>query len=54
MWDDADIVRFTIGMFTVTPNAPSVVPGRVIFSLDLRHPDAATLRKLGDAIPADL
>jgi beta-ureidopropionase / N-carbamoyl-L-amino-acid hydrolase len=51
MWDADDIVRFTIGMFTVTPNAPSVVPGRVIFSLDLRHPDAATLRKLGDAIP---
>ncbi len=51
MWDADEIVRFTIGMFTVTPNAPSVVPGRVIFSLDLRHPDAATLRKLGDAIP---
>lgn len=51
MWDSEDIVRFTIGMFTVTPNAPSVVPGRVIFSLDLRHPDAATLRRLGDAIP---
>ena len=51
MWDTEDIVRFTIGMFTVTPNAPSVVPGRVVFSLDLRHPDAETLRKLGDAIP---
>ncbi len=51
MWDSEDIVRFTIGMFTVSPNAPSVVPGRVIFSLDLRHPDAATLRELGDAIP---
>ena len=51
MWDAEDIVRFTIGMFTVSPNAPSVVPGRVIFSLDLRHPDAATLRRLGDAIP---
>src|SRR6202045_3320202 len=51
IWDREDAVRFTIGMFTVTPNAPSVVPGRVIFSLDLRHPEAATLRKLGDAIP---
>ena len=51
MWDREDIVRFTIGMFTVSPNAPSVVPGRVIFSLDLSHPDAATLRRLGDAIP---
>ena len=51
MRDAQDIVRFTIGMFTVTPNAPSVVPGRVIFSLDLRHPEASTLRTLGDAIP---
>jgi N-carbamoyl-L-amino-acid hydrolase len=52
MWDAEDIVRFTVGMFTVNPNAPSVVPGRVTFSLDLRHPNAATLRELGDAIPA--
>ena len=37
MWDADDIVRFTVGMFTVTPNAPSVVPGRVTFSIDLRH-----------------
>src|SRR5262245_6920492 len=51
MWDREDIVRFTIGMFTVSPNVPSVVPARVVFSLDLRHPDADVLRKLGDAIP---
>jgi N-carbamoyl-L-amino-acid hydrolase len=50
MWDLKDIVRFTIGMFTVSPNAPSVVPARVLFSIDLRHPDTATLRKLGDMI----
>jgi N-carbamoyl-L-amino-acid hydrolase len=51
IWDRDDIVRFTIGMFNVTPNVPSVVPSRVVFSLDLRHPDGDTLRKLGDAIP---
>lgn len=51
MWDKDDIVRFTIGMLNVTPNAPSVVPARVVFSIDLRHPDTAILRKLGDAIP---
>jgi N-carbamoyl-L-amino-acid hydrolase len=50
MWDRDDIVRFTIGSFTVTPNAPSVVPARVVFSVDLRHPDAAVLRRLGDAV----
>jgi beta-ureidopropionase / N-carbamoyl-L-amino-acid hydrolase len=52
MWDAEDIVRFTVGMFTVTPNAPSVVPGRVTFSIDLRHQNTVTLRELGDAIPA--
>jgi len=31
MWDAADTVRFAVGMFEVTPNAPSVVPGRVHF-----------------------
>lgn len=51
MWDPDDTVRFTIGMFNVTPNAPSVVPGRVDFSIDLRHGDAETVGRLGDAIP---
>ena len=51
MWDDADVVRFTVGSFSVTPNAPSVVPARVVFSIDLRHPDARTLRDLGDSLP---
>jgi beta-ureidopropionase / N-carbamoyl-L-amino-acid hydrolase len=51
MWDDEDVTRFTIGMFSVAPNAPSVVPGRVVFSIDLRHPDAQMLLRLGDAIP---
>lgn len=51
MWDTNDTVRFTIGMFTVAPNAPSVVPGHVTFSIDLRHNDSDTIRRLGDAIP---
>jgi beta-ureidopropionase / N-carbamoyl-L-amino-acid hydrolase len=51
MWDAEDAVRFTVGLFTVTPNAPSVVPGRVTFSIDLRHGDADTVKRLGDAIP---
>lgn len=48
--DPDDVVRFTIGRFDVSPNAPSVVPEQVGFSIDLRHPDAATLQRLGDAI----
>jgi N-carbamoyl-L-amino-acid hydrolase len=48
--DAADITRFTIGRLDVSPNAPSVVPERVQFSIDLRHPEAAVLTRLGDAI----
>ncbi|MGE0874537.1 MAG: M20 family metallo-hydrolase [Burkholderiales bacterium] len=51
VWDDADTVRFTIGMFNVMPNAPSVVPAKVVFSIDLRHDDGEVLRRLGDLIP---
>lgn len=39
---DAEI-KFTIGRVSVAPNAPSVVPSRVTFSIDLRHPDNAVL-----------
>ncbi|WP_231693671.1 M20 family metallo-hydrolase [Ottowia caeni] len=45
--DDADVTRFTVGRFDVLPNAPSVVASQVEFSIDLRHPDSATLRALG-------
>ena len=51
IWDDADEIRFTIGMFSVTPNVPSVVPGRVVFSIDLRHHDAETVRRLAILVP---
>jgi beta-ureidopropionase / N-carbamoyl-L-amino-acid hydrolase len=51
MWDEADTVRFTIGLFEVTPNAPSVVPGKVHFSIDLRHDDADIVEGLGNTIP---
>jgi N-carbamoyl-L-amino-acid hydrolase len=50
LWDREDVVRFTIGMLNVSPNAPSVVPARVVFSIDLRHPDTQVLIKLGDMI----
>jgi beta-ureidopropionase / N-carbamoyl-L-amino-acid hydrolase len=52
MWDEADTVRFTIGMFEVTPNAPSVVPGEVHFSIDLRHDDGELIERLGNMIPS--
>jgi len=50
MYDTADTVRFTVGRFEVTPNSPNTVPGRVLFTIDLRHPQAEVLARLGDQI----
>jgi len=36
---DPDDIKLTVGLFKVTPNAPSVVPSEVLFSIDLRHPE---------------
>ncbi|MDB5953457.1 M20 family metallo-hydrolase [Ramlibacter sp.] len=44
--DAEDIIKFTVGRFDVTPNAPSVVPRRVAFSIDLRHPESQRLQAL--------
>lgn len=52
LYDAEDVVKFTVGRMTVRPNAPSVVAAEVTFSIDLRHPDSATLRALGDRVPA--
>ncbi len=52
MHDPEDTVRFTVGRVIVSPNAPSVVPGHVLFTIDLRHPDQATLIGLGDQVSA--
>jgi N-carbamoyl-L-amino-acid hydrolase len=52
LYDAADTVRFTVGRFEVTPNSPNTVPGRVLFTIDLRHPEAAVLARLGDQVEA--
>ena len=49
--DADDITRFTVGRFSVTPNAPSVVASQVIFSIDLRHPDPERLIACSDLVP---
>jgi beta-ureidopropionase / N-carbamoyl-L-amino-acid hydrolase len=46
---DAEI-KFTIGRVVVEPNAPSVVPSRVSFSIDLRHPHNSVLDQAGARI----
>ncbi|MFQ5971210.1 MAG: M20 family metallo-hydrolase [Alphaproteobacteria bacterium] len=50
MHDETDTVRFTVGRFEVSPNSPNTVPGRVLFTVDFRHPDAGVLARLGDRI----
>jgi N-carbamoyl-L-amino-acid hydrolase len=50
MEDPEDVVRFTVGRFVVSPNAPSVVPGHVLFTIDFRHPEAGALAGLGDQV----
>ena len=50
MADPTDTVRFTIGRFEVSPNSPNTIPGRVLFTVDLRHPGADVLASLGDAV----
>ncbi|TAD88305.1 MAG: hydantoinase/carbamoylase family amidase [Alphaproteobacteria bacterium] len=52
--DPEDTLRFTIGRFLVDPGSPNTVPNRVHFTIDMRHPDKATLDRLADAIPATI
>lgn len=48
--DETDTMRFTIGRFEVKPGGISVVPGRVVFTIDMRHPDSETLAREGDRV----
>jgi beta-ureidopropionase / N-carbamoyl-L-amino-acid hydrolase len=49
--DPDDALRFTVGRFDVTPNSPNTVPERVVFSVDLRHPDAEVLAEAAAVVP---
>ena len=49
---EPDDLRFTIGRFDVVPNTPNSIAERVSFSIDIRHPDGALVRRLGDAVMA--
>lgn len=42
-----DRVRLTVGRMIVSPGSPNTVPDKVLFTVDLRHPDRATLEDLG-------
>ena len=48
--DETDTTRFTVGRVLVEPNSPNSVPSRVLFSVDVRHPDLATITALASAV----
>jgi N-carbamoyl-L-amino-acid hydrolase len=48
--DPQDVVRFTVGRMLVTPNSTNSVASHVLFSVDLRHPDLVTIRRLGNSV----
>lgn len=50
MHDPDDVIRCTFGRFEVLPGSPNTVPGKVIFTIDFRHPDAALVKARGDAV----
>jgi N-carbamoyl-L-amino-acid hydrolase len=41
--DAEDMLRFTIGRVEVYPGSPNTVPGRVTFTIDMRHPEMTAL-----------
>ena len=44
--DHAPQVRVTPAMFASEPVSPNTVPAQITFTIDMRHPDAATLESL--------
>lgn len=48
--DNAPLACATVGMVNVHPNSRNVIPGRVFFTIDFRHPDDAVLAKMDAAM----
>lgn len=44
--DHAPLACATVGKLDVYPNSPNVIPGRVAFTIDFRHPEDAVLEKM--------
>jgi len=42
----------TVGMLQVSPNSRNTIPGRVFFTVDLRHPEDATLSEMATGLHA--
>ncbi|MGH6932831.1 MAG: Zn-dependent hydrolase [Dongiaceae bacterium] len=43
----------TVGMVQVTPNSRNVIPGKVFFTVDFRHPKAEVLQRMGEELKAE-
>jgi N-carbamoyl-L-amino-acid hydrolase len=48
--DNAPLACATVGMMQVHPNSRNVIPGRVFFTVDFRHPDDAVLARMDAAL----
>jgi len=44
--DNAPFGLATIGIVEARPGSPNIIPGEIRFTLDLRHPDQATLERM--------
>jgi N-carbamoyl-L-amino-acid hydrolase len=44
--DNKPFACATVGMINSSPNSRNVIPGKVFFTIDLRHPEDATLSKM--------
>jgi N-carbamoyl-L-amino-acid hydrolase len=47
---NAPLAVSTVGLIEAKPNSPNVVAGDVFFTVDLRHPESATLAAMEDAL----
>ena len=45
--------RGTVGQMFVEPNSPNVIPGRVRFTVEFRHPDEAEIGRLAVQFPRE-
>ncbi|MFT8320678.1 MAG: Zn-dependent hydrolase [Bacillus sp. (in: firmicutes)] len=46
----ADDLVYTMGRMNITPNIHTVIPNKVIFTIEARHKDAAIMKQVEDAI----
>ncbi len=44
--------RATVGELHVSPNSRNTIPGRVLFTIDIRHPEEATLAEMAETAAA--